>query len=301
MRGFIAPIIAAVLTAGISFSAFGASPEDAYIAARDAAIAKIKAAVAADKHGPMGSTADAIIDEDDWARAALETQMRAIIGPVLIKGRPREGKINLDTLNDSFQGFGMLDGMVYGGIDDKTRVIVTMDSLFKRWLHNWSDEIGSETQLADIAKNNNFYTHAILTDSAVVRFADLPIRKSAGASFASAMLAARTQSDIPQKADEIFVLVAQGNKVFLAYTKQFGAVGPIAACEAIRKDYAKRATDAANETGLSDEARQTKSDELSGKSDSEFLRCFAEKAAQQKSYASAVAAAQALFDRLPQR
>ena len=63
--------------------------------------------------------------------------------------------------------------------------------------------------------------------------------------------------------------------------------------------FGKRATDAANETGLSDEARQKKSDELSGKSDSEFLRCFADKAAQQKGYAGAVAAAQALFDRLP--
>ena len=113
------------------------------------------------------------------------------------------------------------------------------------------------------------------------------------------MLAARTQSDIPQKADEIFVLVAQGNKVFLAYTKQFGAIGLIAACETIRKDFAKKASDAANETGLSDEARQKKSDELSRKSDSEFLRCFADKAAQQKGYAGAVAAAQALFDRLP--
>ncbi len=301
MRGFIASIIAAVLTAGISYSASGASPEDAYIATRDTAIAKIKADEAAENHGPMGSTSSKIDDEDNRARAGLEQQMRAIVGPVVIKGMPRDGKINLDTLNEGDEGFGMLDGMVYGGLDDKTRVIVTTDGMFKRWLRTWSDELGSETQLADIAKNNNFYTHAILTNSAVVRFAELPIRKSAGASFAYAMLAARTQSDIPQKADEIFVLVAQGDKVFLAYTREFGAIGSIAACEAIRKDYAQKAIDAGTEPGLDDDARQKKSDEMSGKSDSEFLRCFSEKASQQTGYAAAARAAQALLDRLPSR
>ncbi len=48
-------------------------------------------------------------------------------------------KINLDTLNDGFEDFGLLDGMVYGGLDDKTHVIVTTESLFKHWLDKHTD------------------------------------------------------------------------------------------------------------------------------------------------------------------
>ena len=286
----IASIIAAVLTAGISYSASGASPEDAYIATRDTAIAKIKADEAAENQGPTGSTAQQRIDGrgQSGARRASRQHVLAIVGPVVIKGMPRDGKINLDTLNEGDEGFGMLDGMVYGGLDDKTRVIVTTDGMFKRWLRTWSDELGSETQLADIAKNNNFYTHAILTDSAVVRFAELPIRKSAGASFAYAMLAARTQSDIPQKADEIFVLVAQGDKVFLAYSR---VIWRHRFDRRVRGDpeglRAKGRSSREPNRVWSDDARQKKSDEMSGKSDSEFLRCFSEKASQQTGYAAA--------------
>ena len=46
--------------------------------------------------------------------------------------------------------------------------------------------------------------------------------------------------------------------------------------------------------------RQKKSDALSGKADTEFLRCFAEKASQQNDFAGAVTAAQALIEMLPE-
>ena len=53
MRAFISGILATVLTAGITFSASAQTREDAYIAARDAAVARIKAAADAEKRGPM--------------------------------------------------------------------------------------------------------------------------------------------------------------------------------------------------------------------------------------------------------
>ena len=62
--------------------------------------------------------------------------------PVAIKGIPGEGALNLDTLIEGDQGFGLLDGMVYGGLDDKTRVIVTTDSLFRRWLRAAQGMVG---------------------------------------------------------------------------------------------------------------------------------------------------------------
>src|SRR5271169_2730684 len=73
-------------------------------------------------------------------------------------------------------------------------------------------------------------------------------------------------------------------------------IGPIPACETIRNDLAKRATDAANS---GDQAAQDKANALSTQSDADFSSCFAEKAPQQAGFAAAVTAAQSLIGRLP--
>jgi hypothetical protein len=310
--------------------AMAATPEQTYIAARDAAIAKIKAMdkASTDKANADKANADkaktdtantdaakpaasdngesVVLDAEEKARAGLERQLRAIVGPVAIKGLEGEGAINLDTLMEGDEDFGLLDGMVYGPVDAKTRVIVTTDGLFRRWLHQHKDWWGKDSTGIPLdpgaaVKVDAFYTQAVQNDAAIMRFAELPIHKPAGTTFAFAMLASRSQSDVPAKADEIFIALAQGGRVFVGYTKEFSEVGPIAACDQIRSDLVKKSVAAAEEPGLSDAARQKKSDALSGKSDTEFLRCFAEKASKQDGFAGATAAAQALVDRLPLR
>ena len=286
------------MAAFIVTAAAAATPEETYWAARDAAIAKVKAATAAEPKNPTGSDDDKVIALDNRELAGLEKQLRAIVGAVAIKGLDGKSAINLDTLNDGDEDFGLLDGMVYGGLDAKTRVIVTTDGLFRRWLQqhkNWTDN-GLPQDAAAAIKDQDFYSQAVLTDAAIVHYADLPITAPPGAGFAYAMLAARTQSDLPGKADEIFIALSQGGRVFVANTKEFNAVGPIAACEAIRNDLEKTAADAAN---ANDPAAQDKADALSAQSDAEFLKCFAERAPQQAGFAAAVTAAQTLLDRLP--
>ena len=256
---------------------------------------------------PSNGDNSAVIDFDEKASAALERQLRAIVGPVAIKGLEGDGAINLDTLIEGDEDFGLLDGMIYGPVDAKTRVIVTTDGLCARWLHqhkDWwgKDSTGIPMNPGAAVKVDAFYTQAVLTDAAIMRFAELPVRKPAGAAFAFAMLAARSQSDVPAKADEIFIAMAQGGRVFIGTTKEFDAVGPIASCDQDREAISSsKSVAAAEEPGLSDAARQKKSEALSGKADTEFLRCFAEKASQQNGFAGAVAAAQALIDRLPLR
>ena len=177
-------------------------------------------------------------------------------------------------------------------------MIVTTGGLFQRWLQahkNWAGSDLPQDPSAAI-KDQDVYSQAVLTDAAIVHYADLPITAPPGAGFAYAMLAARTQSDLPGKADEIFIALSQGGRVFVANTKEFEAVGPIAACEAIRNDLEKTAADAAN---ANDPAAQDKADALSARSDAEFLKCFAEQAPQQAGFAAAVTAAQTLLDRLP--
>ena len=53
--------------------------------------------------------------------------------------------------------------------------------------------------------------------------------------------------------------------------------------------------------GLGDDARRKQSDALSAQSESEFLRCFDAHAQEQKGFAAAARAAQALLMRLPAR
>ena len=86
----------AVLVLGWSSIKAG-TPEDAYIDARDAAIAKIKAAVKAETRGPTAGYGERILTTEKQARADLEQQMRAIIGPVSIEGLDKTGALNLDT------------------------------------------------------------------------------------------------------------------------------------------------------------------------------------------------------------
>ncbi len=282
----------------LTSAAAATTAEDAYIAARDAAIAKVKAATDAEPKNPTGGDDDKVIALDNQGKASLEKRMRAIVGPLAIKGLDGKSAINLDTLSDGDEDFGLLDGMVYGGVDAKTRVIVTTDGLFRHWLNEhktWADnQLPQEPSAA--VKVQDFYSQAVLTDAAIVHYADLAITAPPGTAFAYAMLAARTQDDLPAKADEIFVALSQGGRVFVANTKELKAVGPIAACDTIRNDLAKRAADAANSN---DPAAQDKADALSARSDAEFLKCFAEKAPQQPGFREAAKAAQMLIDRLP--
>src|SRR6478609_4556659 len=110
------------------------SPEDRYIADRDRAIARFTP----EKVEKLGDAASA---EAETAFAALEKQMRAILGPVEIAGLP-ESKLNLGSLYTGDMGFGTLDGLLFHSPDYKTSIVVTTRTLFLRWLRahrNWQD------------------------------------------------------------------------------------------------------------------------------------------------------------------
>ena len=285
-------VLGLALAGLLSWSARAAALEDAYLAARDAAIAQLKSAEQAAKQGPSSGNDDKLIAIDDQARLALEQQMRRIIGPVSIKGLADAGKLNLDTLMEGDEGFGALDGLLFASPDNKTSVIVTTDALFQHWLAEHKNWWGKESapmpqQAAAAVQENAFYTQAVVTDAAIIRFAALPVSKPAGASFAFAMLASRSQDEVPAKADEIFIATARGGRVFIGQTKQFAAVGPIASCDAKRAALVEAAR----------KRNDDQADRLMAQSDADFLSCFAEQAAQQKNYAGAVDAAQSLLNR----
>lgn len=305
MMGPIA-FIRAALAVGVivtaTAAAQAASPEDNYIAARDAAIQKITALEDA-KEGERAS------QEHDRAFADLQQQMRGIIGPVAIKGLAATGKLNLSTLSSGDEGFGMLDGLVFASADDKISVIVTTESLFGRWLvgHKdwWGDKIANVPQTArEALVSDMFYSQAIQTDAAVMKFARLPVGKPANATFTFAMLAARSQDNSPPTPDEIFVAVVQGVRIYIADAPVERKFAEIPACNQIRKDQETKA-DAVyavyEKAEKKDEKLSDQSTAAREEADTLFLRCYAERAANQPAFAQAVTQAQSLLERLPLR
>jgi hypothetical protein len=288
------------------------SPEDRYIATRDAAIERLQPIYDA------GNADDAANKAEDTVRVDLQAQMTAILGNFTYKGFG-PAKLNLDTLYKGDEGFGMLDGLRFdsetgiggakaGGndangkyIEPRAHIIVTTPSMFERWLHAhkdwWDKGVRNVPQrIGSALRDGSFYTQAISTGAAVINFNALPIVKSAAAVLVYGMLAGRTQSEIPDAADEVFVSAITKDRVYVAYA----AIEPkveIAACIAIRAGYNKRAEQGDNDFRFKqiDRKAYDKLGNLRQRGEDAFTRCFTQRAPQQPAFAEATRQAQALL------
>ena len=266
-------------------AASAASPEQAYLAARDTHIRKLAV------FNKPGADMEKSIKPHEAAVADLEKHMKRIVGtaPPAVPGIAPTPKLNNDTLLKGDQGFGMLDGLVWSSEDYKTRVVVTTEGLFKAWLRGhrqWWKENDVPQDPAKALAHTSFYTQAMSQDSAVIKYAELPIRKPGAASIAFAMLSARAQDIGPRDADEVVVSVMQGGKLTVVRVPAAAKVGPIPACvelwdEALRK------------------AETNPDEKIRDEGDAAFHRCFAERAPREKGFADLVRQAQAIADALP--
>jgi hypothetical protein len=130
----------------------------------------------------------------------------------------------------------------------------------------------------------------------VINFNPLPLAKPASATFAYGFLAARTQSEIPDAADEVFVSALANGKVYLAY----GSIAPkvqIDSCKAMRTDYNKRAEDADEKLRLGeiDKKAHDRLGDLRQQGEDAYRRCFTQRAPRQPSFIEATKQAQALL------
>jgi len=310
VRSCAVAIFAATLAGAIA-APLPTSPEDRYIAARDAAIEKISPIYDA------GNSEDAARAEET-VRADLQAQMSAILGELHASGFG-PAKLNLETFYKGDEGFGMLDGLrldaergktgEHAGrngadgsyVEPKAHIIVTTQTLFERWLHahkDWWDKglKNVPQQIAAALRDESFYTQAISPGSAVVRFNALSIVRPAGATLAYGFLAGRTQSDIPDAADQVFVSALANGKVYIAY----GSIEPkveIAGCVAMRTDANKRAAvaDEAFRQKQIDKKAYDRLGDLRQQGEDAFRRCFTQRAPQQPSFAEANRRAQALL------
>lgn len=290
----------------------GASPEDRYIAARNAAIEK------SSKLSDAGKFDDSAQKAEDTTRGELQAQMIAIVGNSARKGFAPP-KLNLDTFSKGDEGFGTLDGLLFdsetgkGGekagkgdgdkyVEPGAHIIVTTERLFARWLRghkDWWDKGAKNVpqQIEAALKFEGLYTQAISTNSAVINFNSLPIARPASATFAYAFLAGRTQSDVPNEADEVFVSAEVNGKVYVAY----GSIEPavqVPACSTVRAGFNKRAEEADDKLRSNRIDRKTydKLGDFRQQGEDAFRRCFTQQAPKQASFALAVKQAQALLE-----
>lgn len=288
------------------------SAEDRYIAARDAAIEKISALY------DTGNSDEAARKAEEAATADLGAQMRAIVNEP-----SREGfgpaRLSVDTFAKGDEGFGKLDGLRFDAlvgengekagqdgadgkyVEPKSHIVVTTQTLFERWLRAHKDwwEKGARNvpqQIGAALKDESFYTQAVASGAAVVSFNSLPIAKPEGVSFAYAMLAGRTQSEIPDAAEQVFVSAISGGKVYLAY----GAIAPevtVPACISIRTGFNRKADQADDDlrSGKIDRKAYDKLGNLRQKGEDAYKRCFTERAPKQATFAEATRQAEKLL------
>ena len=310
--GLVAPLCLAATISNATAAPAAKAAEDRYLAARDAAIEKISAIYDA------GNADDAARKAEEAASADLGAQMRAVLNEAAREGfgPPR---LHIDTFNKGDEGFGMLDGLRFeavvgkngekagqNGADGKyvaprAHIVITTQTLFEQWLRAhkawWGKDIRNVPQQIGAAlKDESFYTQAVSSGSAVVKFNSLPIAKPAGAAFVHGMLAGRTQSDIPDAADTVFVSAIANGKVYVAY----GSIDPkvqVPACIAIRDSYNKKAEQAEDDlrSDKIDRKAYGKLGDLRQNGEDAYKRCFTQNATKQPSFAEATRQAQKLL------
>src|ERR1700731_1564319 len=150
------------------------SPEDRYIATRDAAIKKFSSKYDA------GNFDDSAKQAKQAAFADLEAQMRAILSEPGRKGFG-PAKLNIETFYKGDEGFGTLDGLRFesemgangekaGGngadgkyVEPRAHIIVTTQTMFERWLRahkDWWDKRVQNVpqQIGAALKHESLYT-----------------------------------------------------------------------------------------------------------------------------------------------
>src|SRR5882724_501071 len=156
-----------------------ASLEEKYFETRDNFIRQFEKSI-----DPDWMTA---MKKDEHALAELEKQLKAIIGPVNVEGFPKEGKINLLTLQKDY-GFGQVDGLRFSSKQEY--LFFTTDNILKKYLAG-QPELPKD--LAELSKTGEFYVRAITAESAVTYFAEIPVKSANGKSYVRAFLGLTAQ------------------------------------------------------------------------------------------------------------
>jgi len=282
-------IVAAVLLLAVIGAAHAQqrTAEDRYLADRDRAIGQVG----------DGAVDEAKTEAEAKARAALERQMRSIVGPVAPAGFG-DGALNLSTLFKGDQGFGTLDGLVFRTDERKREMIVTTRTLLTRWLAGhkaWWPEEAMPAEPGAAFRTEAFWNQAIDTDAHITPFATLPL--DAPGATAHAVVGGRSQDQTPNEANEVFVAAVKGERAFIAFAA-FEPALAVKSCTAEREaaeQKVKALGEGARPSGKAAEALDKRIESMREKAEQDFIRCFGERAPKEPRWRDVAKLAQELY------
>src|SRR6266480_3316245 len=263
-----------------------ASPEEKYFETRDNFIREFEKAST-----PIDSLAEqdqhALAEQDEHALAELEKQLKPIVGAVNVEGFPKEGKINLETLQNGDLGFGQVDGLRFTA--NQEYLFVTTDNILKKYL-------------AGLSKTGEFYTLAITAESAVTYFAEIPVKSPNEKSYVRAFLGLTAQDIGPFIPKDIFVFVTKGNRILAVQSPAATEITEIPQCRSEWERFARKKSDADEvyrSSGLTNEkAFDEGVQHIEQQGFEAYQRCYDREAKNQKFFASLKKQAQSIVDRL---
>jgi hypothetical protein len=264
-----------------------ASPEEKYFEARDNFIREFEKA-----SGPI----DVLDEKDRHALAELEKQLKSIVGPVNVEGFPKEGKINLETLQKGDLGFGQVDGLRFSS--EQEYLFVTTDNILKKYL---AGQPNLPKDLADLFKTGEFYSLAFTGEAAVTYFAEIPVKSTNGKSYVCAFLGLIAQDIGPFIPKEIFVLVTNGNRILAVQSPAAAEITEIPQCRNEWEKFAKKKADAHQvyeSSGLKNEKALDEGVQYEQQGFEAYQRCYEREAKNQKFFVPLEKQAQSIVDRL---
>jgi len=238
----------------------------------------------------------ALDEKDKHALAELEKQLKAIVGPVNVEGFPKEGKINLETLQKDY-GFGQVDGLGFSA--EQEHLFVTTDNLLKKYL---AGEPNLPKDLAELSKTGEFYTLAFTSGEAVTYFAEIPVKSPNGKSYVRAFLGLTAQDIGPFIPKDIFVFVTKGNRILAVQSPAATEITEIPQCRSEWERFARKKSDAYEAYRSSGLTNEKAFDEVVQHIEQQgfeaYQSCYDREAKNQKFFAPIKQQAQSIVDRL---
>ena len=290
-------LVLTLLFALAGSAALAASPEDDYIAARDKAIADIAA------QANTNTAIETIDAQNEKALADLKQRLDAILGPLTVKDFPTTGTMNIQSLNSSDIGYGMLDGLRYAQSEDGPSIVASTRGLTERWLKSKAGETEADFKLpgdlGEALKLDGFYTQAIGSDAAFAGTLDFPLKKPGGADAVVARLGGWTQDVGPIYDQHVVVALVKGDRVLIAEAPAAPAVPKIAACDSLwaAADAAAQKTQQTDQNSDQDDSSATDAANAAWENgDAEYRACMAQRLPSDPSFPALLKQAQDLAD-----
>src|SRR6266545_5713199 len=273
-----------------------ASPEEKYFETRDNFIREFEKAASTPTDSLAEQDQHALDEQDKRALAELEKQLKPIVGAVNVEGFPKEGKINLETLQNGDLGFGQVDGLRFSAKQEY--LVVTTDNILKKYL---AEQPELPKDLAELSRTAEFYTCAFTSGAAVTYFAEIPVKSPNGKSDVRAFLGLTAQDIGPFIPKGVFVFVTKGNRILAVQSPAAAEITEIPQCRNEWEKFAKKKADAHQvyeSSGLKNEKALDEGVQYEQQGFEAYQRCYEREAKNQKFFAPLEKQAQSLVDRL---